>query len=94
MKPPLGLGPLPWEEGGPLATVSSAAAGRVRAVPFVMELRERSNKGPGCRDEEKSSKQSWNVIDNKSLLFLEVAESWNVYENKQVTQKSWNVIDK
>jgi hypothetical protein len=53
-----------------------------------------TTKGPSFRDEEKSSKQSWNVIDNKSLLFLEVAESWNVYENKQVTQQSWNVIDK
>jgi hypothetical protein len=43
---------------------------------------------------EKSPKQSWNVIDSKSLLFLESPQSWNVYENKQVLRKSWNVQDK
>jgi hypothetical protein len=31
---------------------------------------------------EKIQKQSWNVYDNKSLLFLESPQSWNVYENK------------
>jgi hypothetical protein len=31
---------------------------------------------------QKTQKQSWNVNDNKSLLFLESPQSWNVHENK------------
>ena len=30
---------------------------------------------------KKITKQSWNVDDNKALLFLESHQSWNVYEN-------------
>jgi hypothetical protein len=37
---------------------------------------------PGRCHPKKIQKQSWNVYDNKSLLFLESPQSWNVYENK------------
>jgi len=37
-------------------------------------------------------KLSWNVIDNKSLLFLESLESWNVIEI-ELLKKGWNVVD-
>jgi hypothetical protein len=43
---------------------------------------------------QKNKKRSWNVFDNKALLFLESSQSWNVYENKKVIEKSWNVTDK
>jgi len=32
------------------------------------------------------SERTWNVIDNKSLLFLEFTETWNVDENTGLTR--------
>jgi hypothetical protein len=47
-------------------------------------LQEERTAGKGCRScfPEKIKKRSWNVIDNKALPFLELGESWNVYESK------------
>jgi len=32
------------------------------------------------------------LLKTQVLLFLEVAEGWNVYENKQDIRESWNVM--
>ena len=34
------------------------------------------------------------LLKTQALPFLEVVESWNVYENKQDIRESWNVTDK
>jgi len=38
----------------------------------------------GCKHETEINDGSWNVFDNQSFQFLEIAESRNVDENKQV----------
>jgi len=32
--------------------------------------------------EPEFTERTWNVIDNKALLFLEWGQTWNIYENK------------
>jgi hypothetical protein len=60
----------------------SQQARGARRRPGTKDRRKMESRRSGTLTAQKIQKQSWNVHDNKSLLFLESPQSWNVYENK------------